>query len=66
MGPTDWETYLDAMTPAVGLTLDPASRAGVIRFLGLAAEMAARLEAVEFAPDALDLDATLALPEPRR
>jgi hypothetical protein len=59
----DWEAYLDGVAPAVGLPVDPGWRAGVVRFLGLAAEMAATLEAVDLADDHLDLDAVLVLPE---
>ena len=59
----DWEAYLDAVAPAVGLPVDPGWRRGVVRFLGLAAEMAATLEAVELADDHLELDAVLVLPE---
>ena len=62
----DWEAYLDAVAPAVGLPVDPGWRGGVVRFLGLAAEMAATLEAVELADDHLDLDAVLVLPEAAR
>jgi Protein of unknown function (DUF4089) len=62
----DWEAYLDAVAPAVRLPVDPAWRGGVARFLGLAAEMAATLEAVELADDHLDLDAVLVLPEAAR
>ena len=58
----DWEGDLDAMAPAVGLTVDPGWRDGIVRFLGLAAEMAATLEAVQLADDHLDLDAVLILP----
>ena len=59
----NWEAYLDAVAPAVGLPVDPGWRGGIVRFLGLAAEMAATLEAVELADDHLDLDAVLVLPE---
>lgn len=62
MGATDWNAYLDVVAPAVGLALEPAWRPGVARFLDLAAEMAARLEAVDLG-DTLELDATLILPE---
>ena len=62
----DWEAYLDAVAPAVGLPVDPDWRGGIVRFLGLAAEMAATLEAVELADDHLDLDAVLILPEAAR
>ena len=62
----NWEAYLDAVAPAVGLPIDPDWRGGVARFLGLAAEMAATLDAVELADDQLDLDTLLVLPEPAR
>ena len=60
---TDWDAYLDAVAPAVGLTVDPVWRPGVTRFLALAATMAARLATVELGDDTLELDATLVLPE---
>ena len=59
----DWEAYLAAVAPAVGLPVDPGWRGGIVRFLGLAAEMAATLEAVQLADDHLDLDSVLVLPE---
>lgn len=62
-GVTDWDSWIDAVAPALGLGVAPEWRPGVARFLGLAAEMAARLEAVELADDHLELDATLRLPE---
>lgn len=58
----DWNAYVDAMAPAVGLAIAPEWRPGVVRFLGLAAGMAATLATVEFG-DTLELDAVLALPE---
>ena len=63
MGAADWDAYIDAVAPAVGLALDPGWRPGVARFLALAAGMAARLEAVDLAEDHLELDAVLVLPE---
>jgi hypothetical protein len=62
----DWEAYLEAVAPTVGLPVDPAWRSGIVRFLGIAAEMAATLEAVDLADDRLDLDAVLVLPEAAR
>ena len=59
----DWEVYLDAVAPAVGLPVDPCWRGGIVRFLRLAAEMAATLEAIDLTDDHLDLDAVLVLPE---
>ena len=61
----DWEAYLDAVAPAVGLPVDPDWRGGIVRFLGLAAEMAATLDAVALADDHLELDAVLVLQEAR-
>jgi len=58
----DWDTWIDAVAPALGLPVDAAWRPGVARFLGLAAGMAALVEAVELG-DSLDLDALLTLPE---
>lgn len=58
---TDWTAYVDVVAPTVGLAIAPEWRPGVARFLGLAAGMAATLEAVEFG-DTLELDAVLALP----
>ena len=40
----DPEAYLDAAGAAVGLTIADAHRPGVVRFLALAAQMAAALE----------------------
>lgn len=62
MSGVDWDAYLDATAPLAGLALDPCWRAGIARFLGLAAEMAARLEAVDLG-DEIHLDAVLRLPE---
>ena len=60
----DWETWIDAVAPALGLPVEAEWRPGVARFLGLAAGMAAVLEAVDLG-DTLDLDAVLTLPEAR-
>jgi hypothetical protein len=63
---TDWETWIDVTAPALGLVIEPDWRPEVARFLGLAAGMAATVEAAPLADDRLDLDAVLVLPvEPR-
>jgi hypothetical protein len=62
----DWEAYLDAVAPAIGLPVDPDWRDGICHFLGLAGEMAATLDAVDLVDDRLDLDAVLVLPEVAR
>ena len=59
--PVDWETWIDVVAPTLGLPVEAGWRPGVARFLGLAADMAAVLEAVELG-DSLDLDAVLTLP----
>jgi hypothetical protein len=46
-GSFDPGAYIDAASAAVGVGIDAAWRPGVARFLALAAEMAAILEAVE-------------------
>lgn len=43
----DLEHYIDAASAVVGLTITEDQRPGVARFLGLAAEMAEALEAVD-------------------
>lgn len=63
LGFVDWEAYIDAVAPVVGVPVDPAWRPGVARFLGLAAGMAATLEAVDLDDDRLDLDAVMVAPE---
>ena len=63
--PVDWEAWIDAVAPAIGLPVAPGARPGVARFLGLASEMAAVVERVALAEDRLDLDAVLAPPEAR-
>jgi hypothetical protein len=40
------EAYVDAAAQALGLAITPEQRPGVLRFFGLAAAMAARLDAV--------------------
>lgn len=63
MAEKEWEAYVDAVAPAVGLVIRPEWRPGVVRFLGLAAEMAATLERAGLSADHLDVDAVLRLPE---
>ena len=64
-GTVDWDAYVDAMAPAVGLAIAAEWRPGVTRFLGLAAGMAATLAEVELGDDTLELDALLTLPGER-
>lgn len=65
MAEADWDAWIDAVAPRLGLVIEPAWRPGVARFLGLAAGMAATLEAVDLG-DHLELDASLVLPEAPR
>ena len=46
MTPTQIESYVDAAAAALALPLSPAHRPGVLRYFALAAEGAARGEAV--------------------
>jgi hypothetical protein len=46
MSPEQIEAYVDASAAALDLRLQPGHRAGVLRYFGLAAEMAALLESV--------------------
>ncbi len=62
VGEADWDAWIDAVAPRLGLAVAPEWRPGVARFLGLAAGMAATLDAVELG-DHLELDAVLVLPE---
>ena len=48
--PQQIEAYVDAAAPALGLTLDPAHRPGVLQFLALAAGMADTVDRVPLAP----------------
>jgi len=61
----DWEADRRRHGGEVGLPVDPGWRGGIVRFLGLAAEMAATLDAVALADDHLELDAVLVLQEAR-
>ncbi|MEM6849537.1 MAG: DUF4089 domain-containing protein [Pseudomonadota bacterium] len=47
----DPDAHIDSASPAVGLTIDPAYREGVKRFLLLAAEMADALNEADLAPN---------------
>ena len=50
MNPAQCEAYVDAASAAIDLKLDAAHRPGVLRYVALAAEMAALVDAVELAP----------------
>jgi hypothetical protein len=50
MAPEAAERYVDATAAALGLPLAPEHRPGVLRFFGLAASMAALVEAVPLSP----------------
>ena len=59
----DTERYMDAAAGLIDLPLAPEWRPGVVRFLGLAAEMAAVLEAVPLDDAHLELASVFALPD---
>ena len=61
---TDLDAWIDAGSAAVGITVAEAWRPGVARFLALAAEMAAVVEAVPLDEAALDLAPVFRLPDP--
>lgn len=61
---TDWDAYIDAVAGPLGLAIAPPWRSGVVGFLGIAAEMATVLAAVELDPDELALAPVYRLPEP--
>jgi hypothetical protein len=65
-GPFDPGAYIDAASAVVGVGIDPAWRPGVARFLALAAEMAAVLEAVELDDAELAPAPVYLPPEPPR
>jgi len=50
MTPEQIESFVDASARALDLQLQPAHRAGVLRYFALAADMAALLDAVPLAP----------------
>ncbi len=52
MTPVQTEAYVDAAAAALGLSLRPDHRPGVLRYFALAAEMAALVEAVPLEPHA--------------
>jgi hypothetical protein len=56
------DTYIDAASGMVGLTIPETWRPGVRRFLGIAAEMAAVLEAVPLQDGELALAPVYRLP----
>jgi hypothetical protein len=62
---TDPDAWIDATAPALGLAIDDAWRPGVVRFLGIAAEMAAILNAVELDDGEFALAPVYLPPEPR-
>ena len=52
MTPVQTEAYVDTAAAALGMSLRPDHRPGVLRYFALAAEMAALIEAVPLAPHA--------------
>ena len=50
MTPTQIENHVDAAAAAVGLTLNPDHRPGVLRYMAIAAEMAALVDAEPLTP----------------
>lgn len=60
----DWDAYLDAASAAADLPVAPEHRPGALRFLVLAAEMAAALEAVPLDESDLSLAPVFRLPDP--
>lgn len=57
------DAWIDALAPTLGLHITASQRPGVRGFLAIAAAMAAELEGVDLADDALDL-APVFTPEP--
>jgi hypothetical protein len=49
MSPSQIETYVDAAAAALALPLAPEHRPGVLRYFGLAAEMAALVDGLPLA-----------------
>ena len=47
------DALIDGLAPLLGLEITPEQRPGVIRFLAVAADMAALLDAAPVAPDHL-------------
>ena len=54
----DPDRHIDAVAPAVGLTVTADQRPGVIRFLSVAHAMAVQVFAAPIAPDEIDLAPT--------
>jgi len=60
----DLDAWIDSASAVVGLSIAEAYRPGVARFLELAAEMAAVLEAVDLDDSELALAPVFLLPDP--
>jgi hypothetical protein len=60
------DAYIEGASALIGLPVAEAHRPGVARFLALAAEMAAVLEAVPLEEDELAPAPVFTLPEPGR
>jgi hypothetical protein len=54
----DPDRHIDALAPAMNLTITDAQRPGVIRFLTLAHEMASQLSLAPLDPETIDLAPT--------
>ena len=63
MTKVDWDAWIDTASAAMDLPVAGAHRQGVVRFLELAAEMAAILEAVPLDEAELALAPVFRLPE---
>ncbi|APW37733.1 hypothetical protein RD110_11420 [Rhodoferax koreense] len=50
MSPAQIEAYVDAASALLDLTIETAHRPGVLRYFGLAADMAALVDAVPLEP----------------
>ncbi len=48
--PTDLEAYVDAQSALLGLTISPAQRPGVLRYMQLVAGMAPRVMGLALTP----------------
>jgi hypothetical protein len=59
----NWDAHIDATAALIALPVAPERRAGVARFLELAAEMAATLDRVELDDGGLDLAPVFAPPD---
>jgi hypothetical protein len=60
------EAYMDAAARVAGIDIPPSSRAGVMRFLSLAGEMADAVAAAPLDGRSLDLLPVYRPPEPQR